>query len=329
MLETLKVHDLIDDGLIPSEALRAAGMNAHAVDTLVRRGELRRLRRGWYVLRTRWDAAGTDGRYRLFVRATAASAQHPAVLSHHSAAVLHGLPLIGAWPETVHALIPDAQGGSSHRLVTSHRGVADPRSTFINGVAVTSLARTVVDIAAKCSFLTSVTMIDHVLNQENGHVGHGREPGIPGAGLITKEDLLRELEFVHPRTGRYAAERAIDFANGLAANAGESLGRVRFEELGFQIPELQVRFDVAGRTYYVDYFWRGVRKIGEFDGHIKYTRAAVMNGQDVVGVVLAEKDRESLLRPFVYSFDRWGWDLALNASAFYRFLCERDVPRAR
>lgn len=329
MLETLKVHDLIGDGLIPSDALRAAGMNAHAVDTLVRRGELRRLRRGWYVLGTRWAAAGTDGKYRLFVRATAASAQHPTVLSHHSAAVLHGLPLIGAWPETVHALVPDAHGGSSHRLVTSHRGVADPHSTVINGVAVTSLARTVVDIAAGCSFLTSVTMIDHVLNRENGQVGHEREPGRPGAGLITKEALLRELEFVHPRTGRYAAERAIAFANGLAANAGESLGRVRFEELGFEIPELQVRFDVAGRAYYVDYFWRGVRKIGEFDGHIKYTRAAVMNGKDVVGVVLAEKDRESLLRPFVYSFDRWGWDLALNATAFYRFLCERDVPRAR
>jgi hypothetical protein len=329
MLETLEVQDLIGDGLIPSDALGAAGMNAHVVDALVRRGELRRLRRGWYVLSTTWDSAGPDGKYRLFVRATAASAQRPLMLSHHSAAALHGLPLIGSWPETVHALVPDAQGGSSHRLLTSHRGVADPQSTFINGVAVTGLARTVVDMATRCSFLTSVTMIDHVLNPENGHVGHAREPGMPDDGLITKESLLRELEFVHPRTGRYAAERAIAFANGLAANAGESLGRVRFEELGFEIPELQVRFDVAGRTYYVDYFWRGVRKIGEFDGHIKYTRAAVMNGTDVVGVVLAEKHRESLLRPVVYSFDRWGWDLALNATAFYRFLRERDVPRAR
>jgi hypothetical protein len=54
-----------------------------------------------------------------------------------------------------------------------------------------------------------------------------------------------------------------------------------------------------------------------------------MNGRDVVGVVLAEKDRESLLRPLVNSFDRWGWDLALNTPAFHRFLCEKNVPRAR
>lgn len=94
--------------------------------------------------------------------------------------------------------MPDARGGSSQRLLTTHRAVADPNSTFISGVAVTSLARTLVDMA----------------------VGHS-----------------------------------------------------------FQ--------------------------------------------------VVAEKDRESLVRPHAESFDRWGWNLALNALAFNRFLRENNVPRAR
>ncbi|WP_104196964.1 hypothetical protein [Cryobacterium sp. M15] len=327
MLEALETQDVLGDGLITADALRGAGMNAHAVGLLVRRGELRRLRRGWYALGTKWQACGLDGQYRLFTRATAGAAKRPLVLSHHSAAAMHGLPLIGAWPVTVHALVPDAHGGSSHRLVTTHRAVADPNATLIAGVAVTSLARTLVDIAAGCSFLTGVTMIDHVLHQESRRVVPGA--GNPGVPAITKAVLFAELDAVRPRTGCQAAERAITFADELSANAGESLSRVRFEELKFQIPELQVQFDVAGRSYFVDYFWRGVRKIGEFDGHTKYTRAAVMNGKDVVGVVLAEKDRESVLRPFVTSFNRWGWNLALNAVEFYRFLCEKGVPRTR
>jgi hypothetical protein len=168
-----------------------------------------------------------------------------------------------------------------------------------------------------------------VLHRESRRTARERDSGLHGAPPITKTVLFVELETVHPRTGRNAAERAISFASELSANAGESLSRVRFAELGFEVPELQVRFYVAGRTYFVDYFWRGVKQIGEFDGHIKYTRASVMNGRDVVGVILAEKDRESLLRALVNSFDRWGWDLALNTPAFYRFLCEKNLPRAR
>lgn len=327
MLHTLVTQDTLGDGLLTAGSLRSAGLNEHAIDMLVQRGELRRLRRGWYALGTTWHAVGLDGKYRLFVRATAAAAERNLVLSHHSAAVLHGLPLIGPWPATVHALAPGARGGSSQRMLTTHRAVADLNSTLIAGVAVTSLTRTLVDMAAGQSFLTGVTMIDHVLHREDERLAFEKSARVIGPVPITKVALLTELETVNPRTGRQAAERAIRFATGLSANAGESLSRVRFEELGFDVPELQVRFDVAGHTYFVDFFWRHMRKIGEFDGHIKYTRAAVMNGKDVVGVVVAEKNRESLLRPQVNSFDRWGWDLALNAVAFDRFLRDKNVPR--
>ena len=214
-------------------------------------------------------------------------------------------------------------------MLTTHRTVADPHSTFIAGVAVTSLTRTLVDMAAGQSFLTGVTMIDRVLHLEDERLASDEYVRVIGPPTVTKATLMAELDSVNPRTGRNTAERAIMFASGLSANAGESLSRVRFAELGYQVPELQVRFDVAGRTYFVDFFWRHVRKIGEFDGHIKYTRAAVMNGRDVVGVVVAEKDRESLLRPHAHSFDRWGWELALDAAAFNRFLREKNVPRVR
>ncbi|TFD23758.1 type IV toxin-antitoxin system AbiEi family antitoxin domain-containing protein [Cryobacterium sp. TMS1-13-1] len=328
MREIFETCEAPYDGLIPAEALRASGMNSHAVDSLLKRGELVRVRRGWYVLAPRWEKIGADGRYRFFVRATAARAERDLMFSHRSAAVFHGLPLIGPWPKGVQAIDPDSAGGSSSRLLTTHRGPVDPSSLVIDGVRVTSLSRTLVDVAATSSFLVGVTMVDHVLHREAARMAAAQKSGSVGAPPITQATLLTELDWVHPRNGHRAAERAITFANGLSANPGESLGRVRFEELGFEIPELQVRFDVDGRTYYVDYFWRGVRKIGEFDGHIKYTRAAVMAGRDIVQVVMDEKDRESILRPEVNSFDRWGWKLALSPQAFYRFLMDKGVPRA-
>ncbi|MDH6236644.1 hypothetical protein [Cryobacterium sp. CG_9.6] len=329
MLDILETYDGLNDGLIPAEALRASGMNSYTVGVLVQRGQLWRVRTGWYVLGPRWKAENHAGRYRFVVRATAAHANTELLLSHHSAAVMHGLPLIGAWPATTHALFPEARGDSSHRLLTAHRGVPDPNSTLVAGVRVTSLPRTLIDMAASSSFLVGVAMVDHVLHHEALRMKAESKAGSQAASAITKDALLTELAMVHPRAGWRAAHRAITFANGLSANAGESLSRVRFDELGFEIPELQVRFDVNGRTFFVDYFWRGVRKVGEFDGDIKYTRAEVMKGKDIVGVVRSEKKREDLLRPLVNSFDRWDWDLAFNSPDFYRFLCEKDVPRAR
>ncbi|KFF58969.1 hypothetical protein JF66_14615 [Cryobacterium sp. MLB-32] len=329
MLEILETYDALNDGLIPAAALRSSGVNSSAIGALVHRGELVRVRTGWYVLGPKWRAEQPDGRYRFLVRATAAHAGSELLLSHHSAAVMHGLPLIGAWPATTHALFPEARGGSSHPLLTAHRGMPDPTSTRVAGVKVTGLARTVVDMAAGSSFLIGVAMVDHVLHQEASRLKAQRETGIRGMPPITKDTLLTELAVVHPRVGWRAAHRAIAFANELSANAGESLSRVRFEELGFEIPELQVRFDVNGRTFYVDFLWRSVRKIGEFDGDMKYTLAAVMDGKDAAGVVKAEKKREDLLRPLVNSFDRWDWDRAFNSQAFYRFLCEKGVPRAQ
>ncbi|WP_255455709.1 hypothetical protein [Cryobacterium lactosi] len=37
------------------------------------------------------------------------------------------------------------------------------------------------------------------------------------------------------------------------------------------MPELQVGFpDILGGDVWADFFWRRVRKIGEFDGFLKY-----------------------------------------------------------
>jgi hypothetical protein len=160
-------------------------------------------------------------------------------------------------------------------------------------------------------------MLDHALRVDGDRAA------------LTKEVLNRELELVNPRTGRRQAEQAIAFADPLSANPGETLSRVRIFQLGFEVPELQVCFpNILGGNAFVDFWWPRVRKIGEFDGFLKYGAGPVLGDRDPGSVVWQEKQREDALRARVNSFDRWGWDLALSPERFHAFLTERGVPRA-
>jgi predicted transcriptional regulator of viral defense system len=328
-----EVVALRNGGLLRAGELREVGVSPRSLPRLCTQGVLHAVRHGVYVTGERWHAADAAERYRLLVRATALAAAHPPVLSHHSAAVLHGLPIIGRWPETVHTSTPDALGGSSTRSTTSHRGAPPDAVQTIDGYQVTSLARTLVDMTASSSLLVGVTMLDHALRVESERVE--RERMLAGSGdraglrALRKTDLYEELERVNPRRGRRLAERSIAFADPLSANPGETLSRVRIFQLGFEVPELQVRFpDILGGNAFVDFFWRRVRKIGEFDGYLKYGAGPVLAGRDPGAVVWQEKQREDALRARVQSFDRWGWDLALSPTRFHAFLTERGVPGA-
>lgn len=336
--DALRLADVVaarHGGLLPADELRGVGLSPGRLKTLRDDGVLYCVRRGVYVVGERWRAAGVDERYRLRVRATALAARNDLVLSHHSAAALHGLPIIGGWPSTVHASTPEATGGSTARFITGHRGPPPGEVLSLDGCQVTSLARTLVDVATTSSFLVGVTMVDHALRVEQERIEGGREPQRtrqPDAAArpaLTTDDLYRELSLVNPRTGRRQAERVIAFANPRAANPGETLSRVRIFQLGFEVPELQECFPgIEGRDAFVDFWWRRVRKIGEFDGFLKYGAGPTIGGQDPSVAVWAEKKREDALRARVCSFDRWGWDLALSPTKFHAFLTERGVPRA-
>jgi hypothetical protein len=299
------------DGILFHHAMLDSGLTNAAIGRLVKRGRLLRLRRGAYALA---DAATTArDRYRLFVRASMASGHLGRVASHWSAAALHELPLIGAWPATLHITDPAAKGGSSSSLVTTHRAESPLLAVAqISGVTVTTVARTVVDMCRVVPFAPAVALVDEALRRG-----------------LTVGGLLGELDATAARYGRACAARAIAFGDGRAANAGESLSRARIHELGYVVPELQVAFtDTRGRRREVDFFWPGIRKIGEFDGIHKYTRGEYTNGDPPAEVVVREKRREDALRPLVNSFDRWLWDDAISPKRFDRFLRDHGMPRA-
>jgi Transcriptional regulator, AbiEi antitoxin len=275
--------------------LRARGLNDDDLARLRRRGELVRVRRGAYALPSKiepvdsWDA---EDRHRLMIAATAPQLGAGAVISHASAAVLHGLP---TWPEAlsrVHVSRSRNYGGKTRSVVAVH--CAPFRATEvveIAGVPATTLARTVVDLARSRPFEEAVAAGDRALAL-----------GLAPATLTSV--LLHMERWPSIRQAR----RVLAFLDARSESAGESVSRVRIFDEGLPAPKLQRQItDSHGRAIArVDFCWDEQRTIGEFDGKIKYGRL-LKPGQASEDVVFAEKVREDELRDYGWQVVRWLW----------------------
>lgn len=272
-------------------------------------GTLTRLCSGVYVNTTQWKSLKYDDPYRFRVMASAQRFPRSTQYSHDSAAVMWGLPSLGAWSPNVHALVARASGGRSTAGLKRH-GVGEEAGYFhIDDMRVTSLLRTLIDVSCTSSFLRGVGMIDAGLHAlEIGGLRHQL-----GAEAATRAELLELLDSLLPRAGSAKAREAIEFGDGLSGSLLESLSRGQFHLLGMPPPELQVPFfDEEGYIGDVDFYWRELDLIGECDGKFKYAGNVSPSGRPGLEVLLAEKAREDRLRRVVRGFVRWDWDVAMS-----------------
>ncbi|MCC6270731.1 MAG: hypothetical protein IT190_05600 [Microbacteriaceae bacterium] len=285
-----------------------------------RRGEYTRLFRGVHIATARWEVMGDDERYRAIIKATAAFYKGEQIYSHSSAAALWRLPWIGIWPSRVHVTVPTADGGRSRQMFARHTTGIPEQVVEIEGVTVTTLARTCVDVSRTQPFGRAVTVVDAALRRST-HPW----PGVPAVAVF-REDLLRELEGVPTRQGVVKAQRVIHFANGLADRPGESMSRVSMHLAHLPIPELQVPLvGASGKTWTVDFYWRERRLIGEFDGVVKYTNAEFLQGRSPAEALIDEKVREDDLRAADYGMSRWGWSVAMSPSLIRQHLARAGL----
>lgn len=84
-----------------------------------------------------------------------------------------------------------------------------------------------------------------------------------------------------------------------------------------------------GFIAFVDFFWRLINKVGEFDGHGKYLKPEYTHGRTTAQVVMAEKEREDRVRALGPTSARWDWPIARDLATFGRFLTRQGIPRAR
>ncbi len=301
--------------LIPTSEIRGRNVSSAQLNAAVRNGSLVRIHRGFYVAGPSWKVLTPEARYLLKIQAVARANPRELTFCHESAAALHELPLVTPWPETVHIATPEALGGSSQVSITAHTRANAGESVRVEGLAVTSLARTVIDVAAKGPFVNAISVVDAALRR---------------CGDSFRVTLAAEFERAALKRGVGRASRAIGLGDSRAESVGESLSRARIHELGFAAPELQVRFETPGHRYAVDFYWPEANVIGEFDGRAKYSRAEFTAGSPAEEVVWREKQREDALRAATGArVVRWTWATAMDARELGQLLASAGVPAAR
>jgi hypothetical protein len=279
------------DPLLHRRALIAGGVAPHEVRGRLRRRELVGVRRGRYVagaLPTR-----PEQRHLLQVLAAATELAPDAVVSHVSAAVLHGLPVWGAGLARVHATRSRRSGARRGAVTHLHAArIEADEVVLVRGVRVTSVARTAVDCARALPFDAALVVIDAALHRH----------------LVTRDELAGALARARGRPGVPGAARVLAFADPRPESVGETRSRVALRDAGLAVPVLQWPVVTAGGVVLgeVDFGWPASGVVGEFDGRVEYGRSAAP-GQDPAEVLWAEKRREDAIRAEGLAVVRWTW----------------------
>lgn len=292
--EELPVLPVLDESgsVLRREALEL-GLTRDEIERYLARGVLVRVRRGAYASGAHWAGLSAEERHVVRARAVLRALPRPAVLSHVSAAIMHGLPVWGADLSTVHVVRRSKRLSAHVEAGVAHHSCSlpDDHITTVDGVEVTSIARTVIDHARSVSFEAGVVTADAALH----------------LGATSKDEVKEMLFWQSDWPGSRSAARVTVFSDGRSESVGESRGRVRISAAGLPTPDLQVQIlDDAGRfVARVDFLFEQMRTIGEFDGRVKY-RVENAGGR-LEDVLWREKRREDALRALGYQVVRFTW----------------------
>lgn len=298
--------------LIGLADVRRTGRDVRVLYRAERRGLLVRVRPGVFVRADRWSGLWPQERHALTVRAAARTVR-TGVFSHASAAAVWGVPLVET-PRTVHVSVPWSGGGASSPGITRHTVRGEVASVESDGVLVTPVLDTVLDLAMSAPFSHAAVAADHGVR----------------TGLVDRERLVAAPEGRRSRPGGRRAVAVARFADARAESPGESLSRAVMHEAGLPAPELQVRLaDRRGEIGRVDFWWPALRVVGEFDGRVKYRVDGVADQRRLEERVWAEKRREDRLRAAGLGVARWVWDDACTPARLVDVLARAGVRATR
>lgn len=269
----------------------ARGYADDEIARLRRHGQWTALQRGAYTVGE--GTLSRRDRHVLAVHATVAALPRPAVVSHASAAALHGLPLWGLSLDRVEITRhPPARSDLGTRLRSRVARLPAADVVPVGDLVVTSVARTVVDIARAAPFQPALVVADAALRAE----------------LVTSAELAGCVDEQAGIPGARRARRVVTEADGRSGSVGESRSRAVMLTMGLPMPDLQVEVHTPGGRFIgrCDFGWRQAGLLGEFDGRIKYGRL-LRPGQEPGDAVFEEKQREDALRDEGWGMVRWIW----------------------
>jgi predicted transcriptional regulator of viral defense system len=245
--------------IVTRAELLEAGISVAQIRTLASRGELIRLEQGVYAPAGLVKEVTATDRGRLALRAAAALAPlgAGAVASHHTAAQLQGLALLGRVPTGIAITrVPGSGSRGSWPGVRVHNAaLPGDHVGQCAGVPVTTGARTVLDLARCSPLRAGVVVADSALRNKR----------------TTKPELEAVIESCRRWPGLQRAAEVVAFADSLAESPLESIARVAFRDCGLPPPQLQALLGADGLVIArVDFYWAQFRTIAEADGELKY-----------------------------------------------------------
>ncbi|WP_052070350.1 hypothetical protein [Rhodococcoides fascians] len=279
-----------DDRMVRRAEALANGFADHELRALYERGGWVRLVNGVYVPSSRLAELSEHERHRLLIDAILPSISGDHVVSHRSAALLHGLPLPRGGFDKVHVTRHRRGGGRKNSAIIVHCAPSVPR-VMLDGISVTSLARTVVDLGRTETFLSAVIAGDAAMRNCDPY------------------EVDAELNRARGWKGVAQARRAVRLMDGRSGSPGETQSRIMLREAGFD-PEPQVEIYDANGNFVarIDWLINGIL-VAEFDGKVKYTEHLQPN--ESPGDVVFKEIREDAVRDLGYPVVRWTWtDLA-------------------
>lgn len=287
------------------------GVGERAFNAAIHRGDVLLLRRGICVDAAEW--ATKTARERVLRAAEAACRAYPdAFLVFETAGLVHDLPV----PDPI--IQPDGMPivnigrlGSSNRLdwLRVHGLPTMPPWVNRDQLRVTTIERTAIDVARIRDQQVGLAVMDAAMRRAIV----GDATALTARQLLADDALIAEarLRFravVRGLTGYRGVARA-RFALANASPLSESVleSRSRLRMLIRQVPPPELGQSVVGadgRTYWVDFLWRGERIIGEADGLLKY--------DDDPLALRREKLRQEALERAGYRVIRWTWADLMN-----------------
>lgn len=162
----------------------------------------------------------------------------------------------------MHVTIDSSRGGGIRGGVHAHaRPIREADIVVIDGLRVTSPARTAVDLAMAGDHGQALSIVDSARLTVRFPNADTRPP-------VTVDQLEESAEVLGWRPGLPMFRRAMAESVQDSGSAGESRTRAMLLEWNLPIPQLQTHYRLGGRNYYADFSLPGM--IGEFDGMAKY-----------------------------------------------------------
>lgn len=223
--------------------LRRAGLSRRALERRVRCGELRPLTPHLFT-----DAALPHPDEEL----RAAAVGLDAVVSHTDAALLWGLELVTT-PDNRTVTVGRARSGLSHDgLVVRRADLAASEWVRRDGLRVTTVLRTVLDLCRSLPLEEAVATADSALRRD----------------LLTVRELQDAVCGMPAAPGRPKVATAVALVDPRAGSVLESLLRVLLSAHGLPPPQSQlvVRTRTGARIGAVDFAWEDLRVVLETDG---------------------------------------------------------------